>query len=185
MENPVIMALTHWGRVTHICVSKLTIIGPDNGLSPGRRQSIIWTNAGILLIRNFGTNFSEILIESLTFCFKKMHLKMSSTKWQQFCLGLNVLTWSPLAKLKVIIMTASGAASDKQVTSMKIFGFQWCTPAKLQSATSNILIPFQPLHIWNVYRDMMVMHQVTFCQGNGSLFTQHQAITCINATNFQ
>ena len=27
--------LTHWGRVTHICVSKLTIIGSDNGLSPG------------------------------------------------------------------------------------------------------------------------------------------------------
>ena len=42
--------LTHWGRVTHICVSKLSIIGSDNGLSPDRRQAIIWTNAGILLI---------------------------------------------------------------------------------------------------------------------------------------
>ena len=30
--------LTHWGRVTHMCVNKLTIIGSDNGLSPGRRQ---------------------------------------------------------------------------------------------------------------------------------------------------
>ena len=39
--------LTHWGRVTHICVSNLTIIDSDNGLSPGRRQAIIWTNAGI------------------------------------------------------------------------------------------------------------------------------------------
>ena len=39
-----------WGRVTHICVGKLTIIVSDNGLSPGRRQAIIWTNAGILLI---------------------------------------------------------------------------------------------------------------------------------------
>ena len=27
--------LTHRGRVTHICVSNLTIIGSDNGLSPG------------------------------------------------------------------------------------------------------------------------------------------------------
>ena len=27
---------THWGRVTHICVSELTIIGSVNGLSPGR-----------------------------------------------------------------------------------------------------------------------------------------------------
>ena len=44
------VTLTHWGRVMHICIGKLTIIGSDNGLSPGRRQAIIWTNAGILLI---------------------------------------------------------------------------------------------------------------------------------------
>ena len=76
--------LTHWGRVTHICVGELTIIGLDNGLSPGWRQAIIWTNAGILLIWPLGTNFSEILIEIDTFSFKKMHLKMSSGKWRPF-----------------------------------------------------------------------------------------------------
>ena len=48
--------------MTHICVSKITIIGSDNGLSPGRRQAIIRTKAGILLIGPLGTNFSEILI---------------------------------------------------------------------------------------------------------------------------
>ena len=37
MVNQNIDAFIHWGRVTHICVSKLTIIGSDNGLSPGRR----------------------------------------------------------------------------------------------------------------------------------------------------
>ena len=47
----------------HICVSKLAIIGSDNGLSPGRRQAIIGTNAGILLIGPLGRNFSEIVIE--------------------------------------------------------------------------------------------------------------------------
>ena len=83
--------VTHWGRVTHICVGNLTIIGSDNGLSPGRRQAIIWTNAGILLIRPLGTNFSEIIIGIQTFSFTKMHLKMSSAKWRPFCLGLNVL----------------------------------------------------------------------------------------------
>ena len=67
--------LTHWGRVTHICVGKLISIGSDNGLSPGRRQVIIWTNAGILLIGPLGTNFSEILIEIHSFSFKKMYLK--------------------------------------------------------------------------------------------------------------
>ena len=83
--------LTHWGRVTHICVGNLTIIGSDNGLSPGRRQAIIWANAGILLVGHWGTNFSEILFDIQTFLFKKMHLKMSSAKWRPFCLGLNVL----------------------------------------------------------------------------------------------
>ena len=59
-QSSLIEILTHWGRVTHICVSKLTIIGSDNGLSPGRHEAIIWTNAGIWLIGNLGTNFSEI-----------------------------------------------------------------------------------------------------------------------------
>ena len=77
--------------VTHIYVGKLTNIGSDNGLSPGRRQAIIWTNARVLLIRPLGTNFSEILIKINTFLFKKMHLKMSSAKWRPFCLALNVL----------------------------------------------------------------------------------------------
>ena len=73
----------------------LTIIGSDNGLSPGRRQAIIWTNAGILLIGPLETNFSEISIAILIFSFKKMRLKVSSAKWRPFCLSLNVLThWS-------------------------------------------------------------------------------------------
>ena len=83
--------LTHWGHVTHICVDTLTIIGYDNGLSPGRHQAIIWTNAGILLTGPLGTNFSENLIEIHTFSFKKMHLKMPSGKWRPFCLSFNVL----------------------------------------------------------------------------------------------
>ena len=78
--------------MTHICVGNLTIIGSNNSLSPGRRQSIIRTNAGILLIGTIGTNFSEILIEMHIFSFKKMHLKISSGKWWPFCFGLNALS---------------------------------------------------------------------------------------------
>ena len=78
----------HWGRVTHIRVSELTIIGSDKGLSPGRRQAIIRTNAGILLIGPMGTNFSEILIEIYAFSFRKKHFAISSSKWWPFCLGL-------------------------------------------------------------------------------------------------
>ena len=84
--------LTHWGRVTHICVGGLTIIGSDNGLSLGWRQAIIWANAGMLLIGPLGTGFREMLIGIQIFSFTKMRMKMSSAKWRPFCLGLNVLT---------------------------------------------------------------------------------------------
>ena len=96
-----IILLTHWGRATHICVGKLTIIGSDNGLSPKRHHAIIWTNAGILLIRHLGTNFSEILIRNQTFSLKKIYLKMWSAKWRPFCLGpqcVKITATSPRGK---------------------------------------------------------------------------------------
>ena len=74
--------LTHWGRVTHMCVCRLNTIGSENGLSAGRRQAIIWTNAEILLI---WTNFNEILIKIHTFSFEKTFLEMSSAKWRPLC----------------------------------------------------------------------------------------------------
>ena len=84
-------SLTHWDRVTHICVAYLTIIASDNGLSPSRRQAFISTSAGILLIGSLGTNFNEILIEIHIFSINKINLKMSSGKCRPFCLGLNEL----------------------------------------------------------------------------------------------
>ena len=103
---------THWGQMTHICVSKLTIIGSDNGLSPDRRQAIIWTNTELLLIGPLGTNFSEILIEILTFSFKKMGLKASSAKWRPFCLGLNVLTYTPTFVVLCSVVTTLWLPND-------------------------------------------------------------------------
>ena len=69
--------LTHWGGVTHICVGKLTSIGSDNGLSPGRRQAIIWTNAGILLVAPPGINNIQrnYIIAINTFSLKKFIYK--------------------------------------------------------------------------------------------------------------
>ena len=87
----VFIILTHLGGVTHMCISKLTIIGSDNGVSPAQRQAFTWTIAGILLIGTLGTNFGEILWDIYTYSFKKMHLKMVSVKWRPFFLSLNVL----------------------------------------------------------------------------------------------
>ena len=76
-------SLTHWGRMKHTCVSKLTFIGSDNDLSHDRCQSHYpnqWSNAAILLIGPLRSNCSEILIEIHIFSLKKMHLKISSVK---------------------------------------------------------------------------------------------------------
>ena len=85
--------LTHWCRLMHICINKLTTIGSDNGLVPVRRQASIWINAGILLIWPLGTSI-RILIKMYTFSFNKMHLKISSGKWRPFGLGLKLLKMS-------------------------------------------------------------------------------------------
>ena len=95
------VVLTHWGRVTHICVGNLTIIVSDNGWSPDRRQAIIGTNAGVLSIEPLGINFSEISMEIQTFSFRKMRSKSSSAKWRPFSLGLNVLIHLPLGDLAI------------------------------------------------------------------------------------
>ena len=95
--------LTHWGRVTHICVNKLSTIGSDNGLSPSRCQAIVWTNAGFLSIGPLRPNFSEILFKIQQFSLTKMHLKMSSAKRRLCCLGPNVLTFQMLTLLQKYI----------------------------------------------------------------------------------
>ena len=71
----------------HICIRKLVIIGSDNALSHGWCQAIIWANGEILLIGPLGTNVSKIWIRIHTFWFKKMHLKISSSKWCPRCLS--------------------------------------------------------------------------------------------------
>ena len=81
LVNLCVSTFTNWGRVTHICFGNLTIIGSDNCLSPGQRQTNIWTDAGILLIGPSGTDFNEILIKIHTFSFKKIYLKMSPGRW--------------------------------------------------------------------------------------------------------
>ena len=71
-------------RPNDACIDNVTIIGLDNGMSPGRHLIIIRTNAGIVLIGPLGRNFSETLIGIHKFSFMKRHLKLSSAKWHHF-----------------------------------------------------------------------------------------------------
>ena len=120
--------LTHSDRVTHICASKLIIIGSKNGLSPDRCQAIIWSSAGISLFWPNG-NFSEILIEIYRFLLNKvlfyfvnvarklaviMHF-VSVTLCECWILGLTCYLW--LSKL---------LANSKIPNICNIF-FHWLT----------------------------------------------------------
>ena len=85
--------------MTHICVSKLIIIGShhcsDNGWSPGWRQAIIWTNAGLLSIWALGTNPIEILIKCIYLHSRKKqkHLKMSPGNRRPFVSASICVKW--------------------------------------------------------------------------------------------
>ena len=68
-------------------------LGSGNGLSPGRRQAITWTNAHLLSIRPSGIKFNENLIEIQSFSFMKMYLKMLSAKWRLGGNELNNVKW--------------------------------------------------------------------------------------------
>ena len=70
---------SHWSRVTHICVSKLTIVGSDNGLLLGRGHATIWSNAWMLLIGPF----EQISVKSLSQC---IHSRSRNCIWK-FRLG--------------------------------------------------------------------------------------------------
>ena len=103
------IGFNHWGGMTHICVSNLIINGSDNGLPPERRQIIIWTNPGILLIKPLGTKLTEILIEIYIFPFKEIHLKTLSAKWWPFCLGFNDIV---CVLLRISIYTSNDGVTN-------------------------------------------------------------------------
>ena len=97
------LPITHWSWVMHTCVGNLTVIGPDNGLSPDWRQAVIWTRAGILLIRPSATNCNEILIKIHTFWLKKIHLKIAALFYQPHSVNKIARTMAKLAICPVIL----------------------------------------------------------------------------------
>ena len=70
IEDYATSRLTHWGRVTHICVSELSIIGSDNGLSPNHYLEQCWLIFNWSLRNKHQWNFdqnSNIFIEANPF----------------------------------------------------------------------------------------------------------------------
>ena len=115
--------LTNSGRVMHICVGNLTIIGSNNNATPSHYLNQCW-NIFYLTLRNKlqWNNYrnSYILIEENPF-------EMLCAKWWPFCLGLNMLTfltWGIVYYLLSISMTCllmmSGIESHEGLTILAI-----------------------------------------------------------------
>ena len=177
----VMTMLTHWGRVTHICLGKLTIIGSDKGLSHSRHQAIIWTNTGILLIGPLGTNLSEILTKIHTFWLKKMHLKISSGKWRPFSLGLNVLMswiyWLRLASYDELYISL--AAIPTIVFTFIIFTYMISLQAACAS-TYYFLTCGICINIWFPYMQHVHQLMISLHAACASTYDFRTCSMCIN-----
>ena len=192
--------------MTHICVGNLTIIGPDNGLSPGRRQAIIWTSAGTLLIGPWGTSFTEILIGIQAFSFRKMHLKMSSAKWCPIRLGLNVSiaslphgldcddTWGlhdmealfPLLALCEGNHPVTGALPSRKTSNKELWGFYLLSAWQFVELTVELPVIWDAMTIMSHHRYTVTVHgwKRPICHFWGTLlftrgFVTSQTCTCL------
>ena len=77
-----------WDQFYRDMSVKLTSIGPDNDFSaPSHYIKQCWNIVNSNLRNKLKWNPER----NYTFSPKKMHLKMSSVKWRQFCLGFSVL----------------------------------------------------------------------------------------------
>ena len=74
--------LAHHHPPTHIYASL------KRAISDSWRQTITWTNAGLLSTGLVGTNFSEISIGILQSSFQKCISKCRLQKWRPFCPGV-------------------------------------------------------------------------------------------------
>ena len=124
--------LTHWGRLTHISISKLSNIGSNNGLAPGRHQAIIWTNDAILLIGPSGTNFSEIhrnsniFIQENAFEIVVCHLVSLKTKAWFLCFTMSGLGFFSAAYSVFVFRSVFMSCCNRRWHTFLTFSHQKC-----------------------------------------------------------
>ena len=140
--------LTNWGRVMHICVSKLTIIGLDSGWStPSHYLNQCWNNINLTLGNEFPWNFSDTNI----FSFKKMHLKISSAK------VATILYWLQCVKLSSLSDTYDFAQWNHQWLRQRLVTCSPPTPfwintdiSSVENSKQNTLISTEETALENV-----------------------------------
>ena len=173
-----------------ICVSELTIIGSDNDFQEAWPASSSHLNQWwILLVWLLGMKFSEILINSDTFSFTKIHLKMSSGKWWPFCIRLNVL-WlysvSGILLLIIIIMqnclqalnTYGSIPNGVSKCLLVIFCWGWVSVQDIINAVNYLLYllcniwgcMYSTDSSWGDWDDIFLTHLIIVIKSEVSIF---------------
>ena len=105
---------TEWrinSSIDYVIIGSDNVIGSDNGLTRMCRQTIIWTNAGKLLIKTLWTNSLEILIKIR---------QILTRKWIQKCrlqVGALVVSTSMCWKNVLIYLLVF----NSKTTTMTVF----------------------------------------------------------------
>ena len=138
-------------------------------MSPGRLQAIIWTNAGILLNRNWGADFSENLIKIQAFSLPKMHLKCRMENGGHFVsafVGISLYVTSLLTQL------------DRPITKPSVEYLHWeIAHQRLDEATCCRLRQVMKVNDWRnsnkLYNNTLEVVDVVLTavvKANGSLY---------------
>ena len=142
------LVLTYRGRVTHICVSKIISIDSDNGLSPGRRQAITWTNAGIFWTGPLGRSFSEVKWNSNR--NTNSFIQESAYK-NVVCEMVNILSHLQCVKrIQIILMTYM---SEKKGETMTFFwSLNGDTLVRYSEVIGFMMIKCSTVAYWSLYK---------------------------------
>ena len=150
-------------------------IGPDNGLSPVRRQAITWTNTDLLSMKPLETNFSEIPDNIQHSSLTKMHLKMSSAKQRPFCPRRDRLIAKPLQWHH----NGHDGVSNHQPHDCLLNRYSGADQRKHQSSASLAFVqgihrwPVNSPHKWPVTRKMFPLDDVIMFNHNHNLLSEH------------
>ena len=149
-------------------------IGSDNGLSPIRRQAIIWPSAVLLSFGPLGTSISEIIIKIWNFPSTKMHLKISPSKWRPFCLGLNELTglhclWRTSPQMDLLLSWYTSDSQAKWPVYQRNSSEFHRTKQESLSSSDNIKHPSGGSHVQSSW-PWIQMHQINNITKSGLKF---------------
>ena len=170
-------AFTHGGRVTYICVSKLTIIGSDNDLMPSRQQCwdiVYWT------LRK--KKLQWILIKVYTYSFKEIHLNVV-WNWRPYYLDLIMLSHAVKMHVYTSLNRWSKENRDVQLSTCLCKSFSYIMHQyilnNLLFLSYYILNSLWPGDMLRSYWWTMVSPTQLRCRRHGSSLYQRCTAVCI------